>query len=31
MTRYLGIDSGLPGALAIVETYNGIPALIDAP
>ena len=28
--RYLGIDPGLSGALAIVETINGVPALIDA-
>ena len=30
MTRYLGIDPGLSGALAIVETINGVPVLIDA-
>ena len=30
MTRYLGIDPGLSGALAIVETINGVPALVDA-
>jgi hypothetical protein len=30
MTRYLGVDPGLSGALAIVETYNSVPALIDA-
>ena len=30
MTRYLGVDCGLSGALAFVETYNGVPALIDA-
>jgi Holliday junction resolvasome RuvABC endonuclease subunit len=30
MTRYLGIDPGLSGALAIIETYSGVPALIDA-
>lgn len=31
MTKYLGIDPGLSGALAIVETINGdVPALIDA-
>jgi crossover junction endodeoxyribonuclease RuvC len=29
MTKYLGIDPGLSGALAIVETFNGVPALID--
>jgi crossover junction endodeoxyribonuclease RuvC len=30
MTRYLGIDPGLSGALAIVETINGVSALVDA-
>jgi crossover junction endodeoxyribonuclease RuvC len=30
MTRYLGIDPGLSGALAIVEPINGVPVLIDA-
>jgi crossover junction endodeoxyribonuclease RuvC len=30
MTRYLGIDPGLSGALAIVETINGVPVLVDA-
>ena len=30
MTRYLGVDPGLSGALAIVEVINGIPVLIDA-
>jgi crossover junction endodeoxyribonuclease RuvC len=30
MTLYLGVDPGLSGALAIVETFNGVPALIDA-
>ena len=30
MTRYLGIDPGLSGTLAIVETINGVPVLIDA-
>jgi crossover junction endodeoxyribonuclease RuvC len=30
MTKYLGIDPGLSGALAIVETINGVPVLIDA-
>ena len=30
MTRYLGIDPGLAGALAIVEPINGVPVLIDA-
>ena len=30
MTRYLGVDCGLSGTLAIVETINGVPALIDA-
>ena len=30
MTHYLGIDPGLSGALAIVETINGVPVLIDA-
>ena len=30
MTRYLGIDPGLSGALAIVETINGLPTLVDA-
>ena len=30
MTRYLGVDCGLSGALAVVETINGVPALIDA-
>src|SRR5258707_640317 len=29
MTRYLGIDPGLSGALAIVEPINGIPMLLD--
>jgi hypothetical protein len=29
MTRYLGIDPGLSGALAIVETINGVPMLVD--
>jgi crossover junction endodeoxyribonuclease RuvC len=28
--RYLGIDPGLSGALAIVETINGVPVLIGA-
>jgi crossover junction endodeoxyribonuclease RuvC len=30
MTRYLGCDPGLSGALAIVEPVNNIPVLIDA-
>ena len=30
MTRYLGIDPGLSGALAIVEPINGVPVLVDA-
>ena len=30
MTRFLGVDCGLSGALAVVETFNGVPALIDA-
>jgi crossover junction endodeoxyribonuclease RuvC len=30
MPRYLGIDPGLSGALAIVETINGLPVLVDA-
>ena len=30
MTRYLGIDPGLSGALAVVETINGLPVLVDA-
>lgn len=30
MTKYLGIDPGLSGALAIVEMINGVPMLIDA-
>jgi crossover junction endodeoxyribonuclease RuvC len=30
MTRYLGIDCGLSGALAVVETINGLPVLVDA-
>src|SRR5215471_18207477 len=30
MPRYLGIDPGLSGALAIVETINGLPVLADA-
>jgi crossover junction endodeoxyribonuclease RuvC len=30
MTRHLGIDPGLSGALAIVEPINGVPVLIDA-
>ena len=29
MPRYLGIDPGLSGALAIVETINGLPLLVD--
>jgi crossover junction endodeoxyribonuclease RuvC len=29
MTRYLGIDPGLSGALAIVEMINGILTLVD--
>jgi crossover junction endodeoxyribonuclease RuvC len=28
--KYLGIDPGLSGALAIVETINGVPVLVDA-
>jgi crossover junction endodeoxyribonuclease RuvC len=30
MTRYLGIDPGTVGGLAIVETFNGVPMLVDA-
>jgi crossover junction endodeoxyribonuclease RuvC len=30
MPRFLGIDPGLVGGLAIVEPINGIPMLIDA-
>jgi hypothetical protein len=30
MTRYLGIDPGISGALAIIEMVNGVPALVDA-
>jgi hypothetical protein len=30
MTRYLGVDPGLYGALAIIETINSVPVLIDA-
>ena len=30
MTRYLGVDPGLSGALAVVETINGVPMLVDA-
>jgi hypothetical protein len=30
MTRYLGVDCGLSGALAVVETINGVPVLVDA-
>jgi crossover junction endodeoxyribonuclease RuvC len=30
MTRHLGIDPGLSGALAIIETINGLPLLVDA-
>jgi hypothetical protein len=30
MTRYLGIDPGLSGALAIVETINGLPSALAA-
>jgi crossover junction endodeoxyribonuclease RuvC len=30
MTRILGVDPGLSGALAIVETINGLPVLVDA-
>lgn len=29
MARYLGIDPGLSGALAIVETINDVPVLVD--
>jgi crossover junction endodeoxyribonuclease RuvC len=29
MTRYLGVDPGLSGALAVIETINGIPVLVD--
>jgi crossover junction endodeoxyribonuclease RuvC len=29
MTRYLGIDCGLSGALAVIEPVNTIPMLID--
>jgi crossover junction endodeoxyribonuclease RuvC len=28
--KYLGIDCGLSGALAVVETINGLPTLVDA-
>jgi crossover junction endodeoxyribonuclease RuvC len=27
--KYLGIDPGISGALAIVETFNGLPTLVD--
>ena len=30
MTRYLGVDPGLSGALAIVEVITGVPVLIGA-
>ena len=30
MIRYLGVDPGLSGALAIIETINSVPVLIDA-
>jgi crossover junction endodeoxyribonuclease RuvC len=30
MTRYCGIDPGLSGALAVVETINDVPVLVDA-
>ena len=30
MTRYLGIDCGFSGALAVIETINGVPVLVDA-
>jgi hypothetical protein len=29
VTRYLGVDPGLSGALAIIETINSVPVLID--
>jgi hypothetical protein len=29
MTRYLGVDPGLSGALAVIETVNGLPTLVD--
>jgi hypothetical protein len=29
MTKYLGVDPGLSGALAILETINGVPMLVD--
>ena len=29
MTRYLGVDPGLSGALAIIETINSVPVLVD--
>jgi Holliday junction resolvasome RuvABC endonuclease subunit len=30
MTKYLGVDPGLSGALAVIEMINGVPALVDA-
>jgi crossover junction endodeoxyribonuclease RuvC len=30
MTRYLGVDPGMSGALAIVETINSVPVLVAA-
>jgi crossover junction endodeoxyribonuclease RuvC len=30
MTRYLGVDCGLSGALAVLELVNDMPTLIDA-
>ena len=29
MTRFLGVDPGLSGALAIIEMINGLPMLVD--
>jgi crossover junction endodeoxyribonuclease RuvC len=29
MTRYVGVDPGLSGAIAIVETIGGVPILVD--
>ena len=29
MARYLGVDCGLSGALAVIETVNGLPTFVD--
>jgi hypothetical protein len=29
MTRYLGVDCGLSGALAVIEMVSGLPTLVD--